>query len=406
MHPTVNASITLLIKPASYRCNIECAYCFYKRVGGVYPCAGSMDLATAENLIRKTLSLGFDQNNFCWQGGEPTLMGIDFYKHVVDLQKRYAQPGQIIGNTIQTNGVLIDPSWAEFFFKNRFFIGLSLDGPDFVHDHYRKSASGKGTFEKVMRAAGLLTAEKVEFNILSLLTDANISRPETLYRFFRRNGLNHLQFIPCVESDPVTKEPMPYAVSGEQLGNFYRTLFDLWMKDGFREVSIRAFEDILIYYIDRIHTSCSGLEKCGAYLVVEHNGDVYPCDFFVYPEWKLGNLTEDTYSKIFNNHLLKKFSELKADIPEPCAECRWLAFCRGDCTRLRRDGNGGFGNLSLLCSAQKMLLDHMESHLESIKEKALRIRRRNRIERSSRVMGRNAMCPCNSGLKYKKCCGK
>ncbi len=399
-------NISLLIKPASYQCNIACPHCFYKRVEDVYPDSQTfMNSETADALIRKTLGLGCEQNTFCWQGGEPTLMGIDFFREVISLQKRHGRSGQTVGNSLQTNGILIDDEWARFLAENKFLVGLSLDGPRDLHDRYRKFSSGEGSFDKAMDAAGRLRRHGVEFNILTLLTDSNVNEPETLYRFFRQNGFHHLQFVPCFEKDPATGKELPFSISAEQLGNFHKKLFDLWLEDGFPDVSIRIFEDILIHFIDGVQVSCGWQERCGSYFVVEHNGDVYPCDFFVYSEWKLGNIVEDSYEGIARNPLIEKFAEMKAAVPGECESCQWISFCHGDCTKLRLDGRGGYENRSAYCVARKALLEHIEPHLESIKQKVVEIRRANRPRVHYPDVGRNDPCPCGSGLKYKKCCG-
>jgi uncharacterized protein len=400
-------NLTLLIKPSSHLCNLECAYCFYKRVSCIYPEKKPlMELETARTLVRKTLQLGCRENIFSWQGGEPTLMGIDFYRHVVEFQKQYATPGQVIGNSLQTNGTLIDEAWADFFAENHFFIGLSLDGPKDLHDHYRRTSSGKGTYEKVMQAVAFLKRHNVQFNILTLLTDANVLKPTELYRFFRKHGLPHLQFIPCHEIDPATGEELPFSISSEQLGTFYCKLFDLWLEDGFSDVSIRSFEDILIYYIDGVHVTCNWLEQCSSYLVIEHNGDVYPCDFFVYPEWKLGNIRKDPFQTIAANLRWQEFMTMKARLSRSCRDCRWLLFCHGDCPKFRTSDQGGLAGVSAFCSARRMLFEHMEPHLKSIKERALKARRQMEALATPARIARNDRCRCGSGLKYKRCCGR
>jgi uncharacterized protein len=386
-------------------CNIDCAHCFYKRVEDVYPQKTLMSAQTAEALVRKTLGLGREQNTFCWQGGEPTLVGVDFFRKVIELQKRHGSRGQVVGNSLQTNGILIDDEWAEFLAESTFLAGLSLDGPRELHDRYRKLASGEGSFDKVMNAVGLFRKHGVEFNILTLLTDSNVSEPEKLYRFFRERGFSHLQFIPCFEKDSETGETPPFSISAEELGNFHCRIFDLWLDDGFPDVSIRIFEDILIYFIDGLHVSCNWEEKCASYLLIEHNGDVYPCDFFVYPEWRLGNIREDSYERIMKNPRRREFAEMKAGVPGECRNCQWLSLCHGDCVKFRLDERGTYENLSAYCGARKMLFEHIEPHLGAIKEKVLGIRRRRQAAGFPVKVGRNAPCLCGSGLKHKKCCG-
>lgn len=361
-----------------------------------------MERSTVETLVRKTLLLGEAQNQFCWQGGEPTSMGIDFFREVIQFQRQYAYPGQVAVNSIQTNGVLLNEEWADFLAENNFLVGLSMDGPKDIHDRYRRTPSGKGTFDRVVRSAELLKSRGVQFNILTLLTDANVSRPEEIYRFFYKGGFKHLQFIPCFECDPVSGEPCAFSITGAELGEFYCRLFDLWMRNGFPEVSIRAFEDPLIFFIDGVHVSCSWQERCGSYLVVEYNGDVYPCDFYVYPEWKIGNIVDDSFAAIFRSPRFSEFSGMKTALPRVCRECKWISFCNGDCVRLRGSGPE---NRSEFCSASRMLLEHMQPHFGRIWQIALNYRRKQQGGAPGGV-GRNASCPCGSGLKYKKCCGR
>jgi uncharacterized protein len=397
--------MNLLIKPSSYHCNIDCTYCFYKRVKSVYPEGKAMmSLETAEEMIEKTLSLGNLSNSFCWQGGEPTLLGLDFYREVVAIQSRHLRTGQQVENSLQTNGILLDEAWCAFLRENRFLVGVSLDGPEEIHDHYRRSSSGRGTFHRVMESIDRMRKHSVDFNILTLLTDVNIRKPEELYRFYRENDFNYLQFIPCIEYDD-SGNHLPFSIHGPDLGAFYCTIFDLWMEDGFPYVSIRLFEDILLYLLDGIHASCGWLEECGSYLLVEHNGDCYPCDFFVYPEWKLGNLREQPLQDIMSNPLRNKFGRMKTLIPDECKKCQWLDFCHGDCTRFRQSSDGQFKNLSEFCISWKMLLEHLEPSRESITERAIKIREalfQNALEN----VGRNDPCPCGSGKKFKKCCGR
>lgn len=250
-------ALSFLIKPASYLCNLDCNYCFYKKTEAIYPDEKVfMSEETAEVLIQKTLGYGAEVNSFCWQGGEPTLLGVDFYRTVVEHQKQYRQANQMVENSLQTNGILLDGAWCEVLAQNQILVGLSLDGPVEIHDHHRTSVNGNGSFQKVMRKVGLLKKHRVEFNILILLTDANIHQPDELYTFFRSHDFSWMQFIPCFEHNPVSGDFLPYSISGADLGNFYCRVFDLWREDGFPYVSVRLFEDILIYMLDGVHTSC------------------------------------------------------------------------------------------------------------------------------------------------------
>ncbi len=402
MQPSV---LSFLIKPASYICNLDCRYCFYKRVESMY-CNDTpfMQIATAEVFIQKALSLGARLNSFCWQGGEPTLLGVDFYKQVVDIQRQHRLEGQIIENSIQTNGIRITEQWCRFLKENDFLVGISLDGPAEIHDRYRKFQGGLGSFDRVMKSIRLMKKHGVTFNILTLLTDANIKRPEFLYRFFRENRFNFLQFINCFEHDSISTDVTRFSVRGKDVGEFYEQLFDLWMDDGFPYVSIRLFEDILIYLIDGAHASCCWMDHCNSYIVVEHNGDCYPCDFFVYPQWKLGNIVENNLAVILDNPLRKQFSDMKGQIPEKCRGCELRGFCNGDCIKFRDNGTKRYDSVSEYCSSWKMIYEKIKPHLPRIRQKAMEVRSAIQQKQPKKV-GRNEPCTCGSGKKYKYCCG-
>ena len=385
--------LNFLVKPASHLCNLACDYCFYKRVAQVYPEGNRiMSKDVAHTFVRQALSLGATHNSFCWQGGEPTLCGLDFFKHVASLQRQYLQPGQAVENSIQTNGRLLDRDWALFLRRNRFLVGLSLDGPVEIHDRYRKTGDNRGTFHRVMAATDLLREEGVDFNILALLTDANIHQPEILYTFFREKGFRHLQFIPCLDTDLATGQPHPFSINANDLGRFYIRLFDIWLQDGFPEVSIRLFEDILMYMLDGVRMSCGWLDRCDSYLLVEHNGDCYPCDFFVYPQWRLGNLNTEGLEWILDSPRRQEFARLKSVLSPDCRSCGRLDFCRGDCTRFRGEIQGRPGEHSILCEAWKALLDHIETHPAGIVDLAQKARAAHR-NRPPAIIGRNDPCP-------------
>lgn len=391
-----------LFKPSSHLCNIDCTYCFYKRVKDMYPAGRKMSVQTAQAVMDQILSQGPGRYSFCWQGGEPTLLGLDFFRTVLVYQKKISAPGQFIENSIQTNGLVLNDDWASFLSRNRILVGLSLDGPREIHDQFRIKNSGGGTFDQVMDKAVLLSKHGADFNILTLLTRANIHQPETLYAFYKKHGFKHLQFVPCTDKD-LEGQALPWSITGRELGDFYRRLFDLWIKDGFPHVSIRLFEDILIYMLDGVHMSCSQLKHCDSYLVVEHNGDCYPCDFFVYPEWNLGNLADDQIERIIDNPARHKFAGLKTVLSSECRKCEWLNFCNGDCTRLRPGAPDFPGRQSDLCQAWKTILDHIYNHPAGVREMAMKARNEYQPPAPVKV-GRNDPCPCGSGKKYKKCC--
>jgi uncharacterized protein len=398
-------TLSLLVKPASYRCNLECSYCFYKRVAGVYEEPSPfMDHDTLDTMTRTAMRSGAGLVSFCWQGGEPTLLGVDFFRDAVETQKKYARAGQRVENLLQTNGVLLDDDWLRFLHDNRFLVGISLDGPAEVNDAYRVDTRGNGTFHAVMDAIDGMRDHGVDFNVLTLLHDGNVKQPDRLYDFMRRNSFDYLQFIPCFEVDE-RLETLPFSVNGTELGDFYCRLFDRWYDDGFPYVSIRLFQDILMYLVDGTPASCCWHDTCTSYLVVEHNGDCYPCDFFVYPEWYLGNITRDDLASIVHSRKRTEFSAMKSRVPPACRECRWFGFCHGDCTRFRLDGKGTYTDVSRYCEAWSTLLEHIEPVTEEIRDRTIRLRESVVSGQFDRV-GRNQACPCGSGKKFKKCCGR
>ncbi len=362
-------SISLLLKPASCLCNLSCEYCFYNRVHDLYPGSSKkMSALDEETIICNTLSANAMHNSFCWQGGEPMLMGIDFFRDAVEFQKRYSQPGQIIENSIQTNGVLINEEWCRFFLKENFLVGISLDGPKDIHDFYRKKNDGSGSFDDVMKSISMMKKFGVEFNILCLLTDRNIKFPVELYNFFRSHGFNFIQFINCFEND-AAGDLKKISVRGEETGEFYIRLFDQWYRNDFSDVSIRFFEDILMYYVDGVKASCCYNNICSSYIVVENNGDCYPCDFYVYEKWNIGNLANSSIQSVLKNPQRAKFASLKSNISEECRKCDISGFCLGDCTRFRT-----IDNISEYCISMKMIYNHIEPYLPEIKRRVAEIR--------------------------------
>ncbi len=401
-------TLSLLIKPVSYQCNLNCTYCFYKRVNQLYPHNTTiMSQEVLSRLIISAINTGANFISFCWQGGEPTLAGLDFFRAIVTLQNNYRKQHQVIENSIQTNGVLIDEQWCRFLQQNNFLVGISLDGPEEMHNNYRHNNAGSGTFETVMRSIRLMNEHRVNYNILTLLNDINIDHPEEVYRFFRENNFAYLQFIPCFEHDD-NGAVLPYSVTGLQLGTFYCELFDEWYQDGFPYVQIRLFQDILMYMVERIKPSCTWLEYCNSYVVVEHNGDCYPCDFFVYPQWKLGNIMSHSIQDILGSPIRNAFSMVKQNTVDECNGCSIKDFCMGDCPRYRVNSTMNAMNAlnkSEYCTAWKVVYEHFQRYEGELQQ---RIRRLQKSIQSGSFFHtqRNDSCPCGSEKKFKKCCGR
>lgn len=363
---------SLLVKPAGPDCSLACGYCFYREKSRIFPKTPvhRMSLEVLEETVRQALANGGRQVNFGWQGGEPTLMGLDFFRKAVEFQARYGS-GKRAANGLQTNGLLLDRDWARFLREHGFLVGLSLDGPEHVHDRYRRTAGGRGTWEAVVAKARMLLEEGVLTNALVVVNDHSVGFPRETYGFLKDLGLAHMQFIPCVETDP--EDPgraAPFSVGGEDLGRFLRVLFDLWIgdfKDGVPTTSIRFFDSAFHSYVGLAPPECTLLPECGGYLVVEHNGDVYSCDFFVEGPWKLGNVLSGRLDHMLNSAKQREFGRQKAALPKKCRSCRWLAFCRGGCPkdRLRDPRDRG---LNHFCRAYEMFFEHADARLRALAE--------------------------------------
>jgi len=351
---------TLLIKPSGSDCNVDCKYCFYKcRAPEVGRGKQRMSEEVLERLVKDYMELRFPLAGFAWQGGEPTLMGLDFYKKVVELQKKYGVSGQEVGNSLQTNAILLNEKWCRFLSENKFLVGVSIDGPKEFHDFYRLDHSGAGTFDRVMRAIDNCKRHNVEFNTLTLLNDRNADHPDEVFDFLIELGVKFVQFIPCVEVDPETGEIADFSITPKQYGDFLCRLFDRWYAYGPRKLSIRDFDSVLSYYVTGRHSICTFDRQCSQYIVIEHNGDAFCCDFFVEPKWRLGNIFETPIEKLAVSSKKRTFAQAKKNLCNKCLVCRHLAVCRGGCMKDRAPfDKENYGRESYFCEAYKQFFDY------------------------------------------------
>ncbi|MBU2514027.1 anaerobic sulfatase maturase [bacterium] len=405
---------SLLIKPVSADCNLKCDYCFYLEKSSLYP--GEKKHRMSEKVLEQLVKsyLGTEQSiySFGWQGGEPTLMGVDFYKKVVGLQQKYGRTGALIGNGFQTNTTLVNTDFAKLFSEYKFLLGCSLDGPEHVNNKYRRFSDGRGSHHQVMEGIKILDEYRVEYNILTLVSQANVGHAKEVYRYLCDSGFRHHQYIPCVEFDE-NGSPAPYSISAEEWGDFLCELYDLWYPRDIHTISIRHFDSILTKQVEGIANVCTMGDSCSKYFVVEYNGDVYPCDFFVAPEMKLGNILVDDWKTLQNSNLYRTFSEKKIEWNSQCNTCDYLFLCRGDCLKHRMYAGNIPQNLSYLCGGWKKFLRHSESGFQILKEKIQTERLHqppdNHMPKPNygqdKKIGRNDLCFCGSGKKYKKCCG-
>ena len=417
----------IMLKPRGAICNLDCEYCYFLSKEMLYP--GSR-FRMADDLLAEYTRQYIDAHRspivtFGWQGGEPTLMGLDFFRRAVAHQQTFSKPGLQIHNALQTNGVTLDDEWCRFFREHNFLIGISIDGPRELHDAYRIDKGGAPTFERVMRGLELLKRHGVEFNVLTTVHAANADHPLDVYRFLRDEvDTQFMQFIPIVERDNDTgfqqgEQVTARSVAGRQYGRFLVSIFDEWVRRDVGGVYVQIFDVALAAWAGGRPGLCIFEETCGGALALEHNGDLYSCDHYVEPRYKLGNLQEVSLVEMVGSEQQRQFGLAKRDtLPRYCRECEVRFVCNGGCPKNRilhtPDGEPG---LNYLCAGYKAFFNHidrpmniMASLLQERKPPAdvMRIlaiedaRLQQRIAKS----GRNDPCPCGSGRKVKHCHGR
>ncbi len=351
---------TLLIKPSGSDCNIDCRYCFYKGRDAQFGQGRQrMSDAVLEKMVEEYMTLGFPLAGFAWQGGEPTLMGVDFFRKAVELQKRYGQAGSQVSNTMQTNATLLNEQWCRFLRENKFLLGISIDGPKEFHDAYRLDHAGNGTFDRVFRGIQRCKEHGVPFSTLVLLNHRNADHPDRLFDFLVENDLTYIQFIPCIEADPVTGQPAEFSITPRQYGDFLCRLFDLWTAHGPEKMNIRDFDSIVTYYVLGHHTVCTYSRQCAGFVVVEHSGDAFCCEFFVEPQRRLGRLLETPLAELAASGIKSTFARSKERLCSQCLVCRHLALCRGGCMKDRtRFHPEQPGRSSFFCDSYRQLFDY------------------------------------------------
>ena len=409
---------SLLIKPASYRCNLRCRYCFYLEKSAIYSKGvPSMTDETLERMVSSFMAIPMQQHSFGWQGGEPTIMGLDFFKRVTELQKRFGISGKVVSNGLQTNGTLLDDEWCAHLAEYKFLVGVSLDGPKDIHDANRITVGDEGTYDLVINGLNALERHGVEHNVLTLVTSANMDKPLEVYNHLKELGLNFHQYIECVEFDE-KGALTPFSVTPDKWGEFLCSIFDEWYKRDTRTISVRLFDSILTMMVEHHANVCAMSQDCRQYFLVEHNGDVYPCDFFMLPEWRLGNINNGEWADFTKSDLYAKFGERKRQWNAKCADCEFLRFCAGCCPKNRPGHGVDPAALSALCEGWKIFFEHtlerfklLASHI--VEERRMAQAEAEKLKRTppppqppKGKIGRNDPCHCGSGKKYKKCCGK
>lgn len=433
------APYAIIAKPIGPICNLDCKYCFYLEKQQLFQRNSSFRMSNEvlESFIRQYIaSQDFSEVMFSWQGGEPTLLGVNFFRKVIELQKRYAN-GKKMSNALQTNGVLLDDSWCEFLAENRFLVGLSIDGPRDLHDCFRVDKHQRPTFDSVMKGVEFLKKHNTQFNTLTVVNDINSRQPLKVYRFLKEVGEGFMQFIPLVERKPgkEAKElgldlSMPpvqseednessvteWSVKPGQFGEFYIQIFDEWVRCDVGKVFVQFFDVALGNWMGLGSGLCQFAPTCGHASVLEHNGDLYSCDHYVYPQYKLGNILERPLDELMDSNLQRQFGRNKLDLlPQDCISCEVRFACNGECPKHRflRTYSREPG-LSYLCSAYKRIFGHMDPYMQvmarivsSGDEASLIMDYVADEDRQKRfkTAKRNEPCPCGSGKKFKNCCG-
>ncbi len=346
-------NILTLIKPVSGNCNMKCKYCFYADVENCRNVKnyGIMSEITQENIIKKAFMEARDYCSFSFQGGEPTLVGLDFYKRQIELEKRYNTKNISVSNSIQTNGFAIDEEWAKFLAANNFLVGLSLDGPQNINDGLRKDLKGQGTFDKVMNTVKLFDKYNVQYNILGVVTKQVALHAKEVYNFYKTNNFRYLQFNECL--DPFSNIKEYYSLEAKDYAKFLKDIFDEYYHD-FKSnnyVSIRNLDNYVRIVYGEEPESCGMCGYCTPYFLVEANGDVFPCDFYVLDRYYMGNINDQTWKELYESKNLKHFVEESKYVMKKCRHCKWYKICRGGCKRYREPFINGKPGLNRFCLA-------------------------------------------------------
>ena len=423
----------VMTKPVGPLCNLDCRYCFYLEKEGLFPSRTGRHMSNEvlERFVRDYIQCqNGPEIHFAWQGGEPTLAGLDFYRTVVALQRQYGD-GRPIHNALQTNGTLLDDDWCRFLADERFLVGLSLDGPEHIHNRYRTDSRGTGSFAQVMRGLEKLKKHGAEFNTLTCITRESPGEAVEIYRFLKKQGVTFMQFIPIVEraggsgekeagltlaappaphAEADAEAVTPWSVTPKGFGRFMCSIFDEWVKADIGRIFVNLFDSALTAWCGEEPQLCTYARRCGQALAMEQDGGIYSCDHYVYPSHYLGNVQETALPDIVYSERQTAFGKAKEEaLTEYCRRCEYLFACNGDCPKHRfiRTPSGEPG-LSYLCEGFRIFFAHVDPSMRAMAERVRNGRPAAGImqrDAASAAPGRNDPCPCGSGKKYKKCCG-
>jgi uncharacterized protein len=404
-------------KPIGPICNLDCHYCYYLKKEHLYPKGETFRMS--DNILEEYIAQHIDASpgsviNFSWHGGEPTILGLDYFRKIVMLQRKHKPPNRHITNGMQTNGTLLDEDWCRFLAAEGFAVGLSLDGPQEMHDRHRVTKGQNPTHKQAMRGYTLLQQHRIPCNILCVVHAQNVQHPTQVYRFFKQIKAQYVEFLPLVEPQLDEDGGVSHRTApAEALGNFLCTIFDEWLCQDIERVKVQIFEEVARTAFGQEHALCIFRKTCGDVPVIEHNGDFFSCDHFVNTEHRLGNIQETPLVDFLESPAQKAFGQAKLDtLPRYCQTCEVRDMCHGGCPKDRilhtPDGEAG---LNYLCAGYKRFFTHCQPFVSELSA----LWRQQSLERqmplppakgaqASPKVGRNDPCPCGSGLKYKKCC--
>jgi uncharacterized protein len=399
-------------KPVGSICNLNCDYCYYLNKKNLYPDKYSVPMSEdmlEEYIVQHIQAFPGSVINFSWHGGEPTLLGLDYFRKIVALQRKHCPQGRHITNGIQTNGTLLDEDWCRFLAAEGINVGLSIDGPQELHDRHRVTRGRKPTHQQVMQAYHLLQKHRIFFDILCVIHAHNVQYPIEVYRFFKQNKAPYIGFLPLVEPRPDSETGVSSrSVPAEAFGTFLCAIFDEWMQFDIGKVKVQLFEETIRTIFGQEQALCIFRKTCGDIPVIEHNGDFYACDHFVDAEHCQGNIQTTPLLELLESPAQREFGQAKADtLPHYCQACEVRTMCNGECPKNRLlhtpDGEAG---LNYLCAGYKRFFNHCRPFVAKLADlwRQQRLQSQTQSVRAATKIGRNDPCPCGSGRKYKKCC--
>lgn len=412
----ISREFQVFAKPVGAICNLDCHYCYYLEKKQLYP---KKSLRMTDEILEKYIIQQIEATteniiNFTWHGGEPTIFGLDSFRKIVQLQKKYKPKDKEIVNGIQTNGTLLDEKWCEFFASEKFMVGISIDGPGKLHNHFRLSNDKKTTFEQTILGYQQLQRFQVHTEILCVVNARNVQHPQEIYDFFKQLDAKYITFLPLVEREPESDLGVtPESVPSEAFGNFLCIVFDEWAEKDIGRIKIQIVEEVTRTAFNQEHTLCIFKKRCGGVPVLEHNGDFYSCDHYVNPNHCLGNINNKTLKEFLDSAEQKAFGQVKLDtLPQFCRNCEVLGMCNGECPKNRfihtPDGEEG---LNYLCQGYKKFFMHCRPFVNEVAAQWQKqftgqhvINNKTLSSPLRSVTGRNDLCPCGSGRKYKNCC--